>query len=86
VNKSSSHPAAEPAKPASTNVLARKPITDLAYINHPNGVVCPWCGSQNVTFSGTDITFHGDSIGQASSCDDCDKKWETIYTLTGYEA
>jgi len=66
--------------------MALKPITDHEYVNHPKGYVCPWCKSQNVTFSGTDITFHGDSIGQAASCDDCDRNWENVFTLSGYDA
>lgn len=61
-----------------------KPIPDHVYINHPAGFACPWCSSVNVTFSGTNLTFNGDSIGQATSCDDCEQNWETIYTLTGY--
>lgn len=32
------------------------------------------------------LTFHGDSIGQVTSCDDCGREWETIYTLTGYSS
>ncbi|NDP49497.1 MAG: hypothetical protein GZ085_14135 [Sulfuriferula multivorans] len=66
--------------------MAIKPITDHAYVNHPSGIVCPWCESQNVNFSGVAITFHGDSIGQSTSCGDCEKKWETIYTISGFEA
>lgn len=64
----------------------KKPITDNAYITNPAGFACPWCSSINITLSGTDLTFNGDFIGQATSCDDCDHKWETIYTLTGYGA
>lgn len=66
--------------------MALKPVTDSAYINNPNGFACPWCASQNVTLSGTDLTFNGDAIGQSTICEDCDKKWETLYTLTGYDA
>lgn len=71
---------------AATKIRGVKPITDHAYINHSNGFIFPWCSSQNVTFSGVDITFGGDFIAQATSCDDCETKWETIYTLSGYGA
>ncbi len=72
--------------PAATLAKVAKPISDHTYINHPAGFACPWCASSNIAFSGTNLTFHGDSIGQATSCDDCGREWETIYTLTGYSS
>lgn len=58
-------------------------MTDEEYVNHPQGYVCPWCGSNNV-YNTNDLEFTGDGVSQLAECLDCHKKWRNVFTLTGY--
>lgn len=51
---------------------------------HPTSAdYCPFCGGNELTLYDWDAL--ADTAWQRVECDDCDKKWDDIYKLQGYE-
>ncbi len=44
---------------------------------------CPYCDSTNI--QGREWDAERDEAWQVVVCDDCNKKWQDIYALVGYE-
>lgn len=49
---------------------------------HNGGNQCPYCNSGNI--EGGDIHIDFGCAWQDVTCNDCEKKWQDTYTLTGY--
>ncbi len=47
------------------------------------GMLCPYCGSDAIV-SGA-IDYGHNQIWQQVTCNDCEKEWTDIYTLTDVE-
>ena len=48
------------------------------------GLVCPNCGSPHIN-SEDGIDADGGCAWQNVYCEDCDARWQDVYTLTGYD-
>lgn len=47
------------------------------------GTHCPFCDSEEIT--GNEINIDAGTATQEISCSNCDKEWNDLYTLSGYE-
>ena len=45
-----------------------------------NSGFCPFCKSKDI--QGEDINADGNTMSQEIRCNNCDKSWQDIYTLT----
>ena len=57
------------------------PRTNAEHVR-ANGGICPYCWSANLDWGGFD--FEEDKFFQKVVCQDCEKEWSDVYTLTGY--
>lgn len=48
------------------------------------GTRCPFCGSQSIEGDSFEVDAGG--AAQEVGCNNCDKTWTDVYTLTKYEA
>ena len=46
------------------------------------GFYCPYCGGTSVIADGP-VNLDGDEGDQRAYCEDCEKAWFDIYTITG---
>ena len=56
-------------------------MTNEEYVNDTR---CPICGSDDILIR-SEVEFDGDFITQPVQCEACDRHWDQIYILTGYE-
>ena len=60
----------------------KPPMSNAEYIGTGGGH-CPFCGSENIEGSGHN-ELDGDNCWNEVECSNCGKRWNDIYTLTGY--
>lgn len=58
------------------------PMTDEEYCG-TGGNRCPFCGSDN--FDGEEIEYDSGIAWQDVECNECGKRWQDQYSLTGYK-
>jgi len=47
------------------------------------GIICPYCQSHDIVRGRIEIA--GDQVAQQIHCENCDKRWRDIYTLSDIE-
>lgn len=58
-------------------------ISDPEYVSR-QGMICPYCGSDQIR--GGPVTTTGPDVAVGSvRCQNCGKKWEDVFLLTGYQ-
>lgn len=65
------------------NPSTKEPMSEYDYVES-GGSVCPFCGSSDISACGP---LDADSIvaWQNVTCSDCDRDWNDLYRLVGYE-
>ncbi len=56
---------------------------ELKYLEG-GGVECPYCG--HTALSGGYVEVEGGEASQKVSCNECNREWYDVYTLTGIES
>lgn len=59
-----------------------KRMTDSEYVRN-GGVKCPFCRSKSIY--GDSVEIDAGSAWQRITCVDCDRSWNDVYSLNGYE-
>jgi transposase-like protein len=58
------------------------PLTQQEYLQDSNR--CPFCRSASI-FGVNSLDAEGGAAWQTIGCHDCDRRWQDMYKMTGYE-